>query len=218
MAKIYFQAPQGDLFCALEQEFAKGTQLFPPKYYFGVIYQHREVLAVFTDKGIKIDKKSIPGLQAPLFGKVKDIIVYFYPYGFSGQLNKTDYVFKGKDGKKVLATFDCSYQVEIEDPFKVINFNKRLICYHPARNGTFITSQDFAKYLLEEITVKDETSAIVTKQCAEWANKQMPERGMPSYLYPAQLAGLVAVNHAFERLGYKIVQKEFKLKNLHFVD
>ena len=217
MAKIYFQAPKGDLFCALEQEFAKGTEIFPPKYYFGVVYQHGNVLKAFTDKGIKMDKKSIPGLQAPLFGKVKDVIIYFYPYGFSGNLSKTDYVFKGKDNKKVLISFEATYKVEIEDAFKAINFNKRTIYYHPATDGTFITSQDFAKYLLEELTVKSD-SAVITKQCAEWANTKMPEKGMPSYLYPVRLAGLVAIDHIFKNIGYKVTEKDFKLKNLHFVD
>ncbi len=104
------------------QQYDKGTTLCAPSDYFGVVCQNYHKLKLFTDS-VKLDKKVLPDIKVPFLGKIKDIITYFFAYGFTTKFEERDRPIKLKSGRKAKMTFKCSYSVEVENANKVYDIS-----------------------------------------------------------------------------------------------
>ncbi len=158
--KINFNAPSDAATCAMIEGFEKGMEIFSPKYFFGVASYDKQYQCVF-DKSITINKKNFPKAKFPLFGgNVKDdkIGIYFFPYGLSGKFSVTDYPFTLKNGKKAIISMTIKYAIEIDEPNRVLEFNRMNSQWFPNNDGSHFRLSHFRDFIVEQLLTKQEKS------------------------------------------------------------
>lgn len=218
MAKIY-RSTVPDAFCyGFYQSIAKNTQVFSPTNNFGLVRQNSKILTVF-DESVKVNKKDIPDLKAPFFGKIHDLLFYFYPYGVSDSFSKTDYVFNTKDGKRVKISFNAKYDVAIENPRKAFQVNDYLQEYYPRKGGVIADSIDFNNLLVKYIAENSNPPFAELTCTAEWATPFTPDsKRAPQHAYMMSLRGSIAMTKFFESIGYKVNSHDFKIIAFELLD
>ncbi|MBO7344831.1 MAG: hypothetical protein J6U92_02700 [Clostridia bacterium] len=154
--KINFNAPSDAATCAMTKGFEKGMEIFSPKYFFGVASYATKYQCVF-DKSIVINKKNFPKAKFPFFGsKVKDddIGIYFFPYGLSGKFSVKDYEFTLTNGLKAKVSMTIKYAIEIDDPGKVLEFNRMNYQWLPNSDGSHYRISHFNNFIVEQLVKK----------------------------------------------------------------
>ncbi len=100
------------------QDFDKGTTVSPPENWFGVVYQDGKFLTAF-DKRIELNKKDVPGLNVPLFGKIKKVELRFMPLGIRGKFIGVERQFKLKSGRMAKITYNTEYEMGLQNVEKI---------------------------------------------------------------------------------------------------
>ena len=217
MAKIY-RATVPNAFCyGMNQPLSKGMKVFSPNNHFGIVRQNASTLTVF-DESIKINKKNIPNLKAPLFGKVKDLFLYFYPYGLSGSFSKTDYVFELNDGRKVKMSFKGKYNISIENPRKVFELNRYMHAYTPNEDGSLARPSHLTDAIIEYLSTENGLPHAGMKPDADWYNRGVNARGLPGSVVKRALRCLLALEEMFENCGYKVKDHDFHITSFEPLD
>ena len=164
--KINFNAPSNAATCAMVEGFEKGMEIFSPKYFFGVASYDRKYQCVF-DKSIVINKKNFPNAKLPLFGSnIKDdkIGIYFFPYGLKGNFSVKDYLFTLKNGMKAKVSMTIKYEIEIDDPGKVLEFNRMNAQWFPNTDGSHFRISHFNDFIVEQLVKKYDSLGRIPKK------------------------------------------------------
>ena len=207
MEKIYCKLPPDALFYALDQPFTPGTVVYCPENHFGVAQQGDNALKFFDEK-ITVNAKEIPGLKVPfLFGKVQGLKMFFYPYGMSGSFTQKGLTFTSKNGKKAKVSLSIKYKVEIENPYNVLEMNKKFQQYGPCKDGALTRPKYFAEKVAKYILNEGDSAYTKIDMGASW-NMHFVEgesSRRPSEMYTLTLSGNVTLKNMFKSFGYKPV-------------
>ena len=216
MGKIYGRDPQDAIFCGLNGDYKKNTEIVVPSGHFGILHQY-DIAQVFTSS-IKLNKKAVSGLDVPfLFGKVKRVFAFFYPYGFSGNFNAPNQTFTASNGRKVKVSFEAKYQVEIDSRYRAIEFNKKYGKFYPT-NGTIINNNDFAKLLVEHILEKAQHAFSKAETKKDWYTPYEGEIRRPWHVIGLETEASMAIKEFFTDFGYKVKSDSVKITAMKYID
>lgn len=205
MEKIYCKLPPDALFYALDQPFTPGTVVYCPENHFGVAQQGDNALKFFDEK-ITVNAKEIPGLKVPfLFGKVQGLKMFFYPYGMSGSFTKKDITFTSKNGKKARVSLSVKYKVEMENPYNVLEMNRKFELKGPCKDGALTRPKVFVENVVNYILNEGDSAYTKIDMGPSWHIHfvEGESNRRPSEIYAFWLNGRVNLKKMFESFGYK---------------
>lgn len=219
MEKIYCKLPADALFYGLKQPFTPGTVVYCPENHFGVAQQGDNALKFFDEK-ITVNKKDIPGLKVPfLFGKVEGLKIFFYPYGMSGRFTKRDIEFKSKNGKKARVALSVKYNVEMENPYNVLEMNQKFKLFVPCEDGALTRPKyfvnDVVKYILEEGDSAYTKIDMGPSWNIHFVEGESSRR--PSEMYTLTLNGNITLKNMFKSFGYKPVDVSLQVLEFEII-
>ncbi len=225
MAKIYGNAPEKAVYSGLKGDFKKNTEIVAPKGHFGVVEQEGNVATCkdFTDS-IKLNKKEIPYLKTPfLFGKVKGVRVFFYPYQYLGSFTAEERKFTAVNGKKASISLKIFYEVKAQShrTYATI-FNSTYNYNYPDKEGTLVSASYF-NYLIESHILgrgkfgKYSYDKLIPV-CSFRVKPYKGEVCKPKDIIEIEKNGNLAVKEFFEHIGYNVVNVSVQITDLHFED
>lgn len=224
MAKVYGKAPEDAVYCGLQGDFKKNTEIVAPKGHFGVVKQGQNISTSKDFTGnIKLNKKEVPYLKVPfLFGKIKDVRVYFYPYQYIARFTASDRTFTAVNGKKAKISMKISYEVKAQSNHTYATiFNDTYNCNYPDKNGTLISSYRF-NYLIEDHILgkgKYACKYAYDKAIRVCDCRVTPYKGeirKPYNIIGLEADGEMAIKEFFNHIGYNVVNASVQITDLHF--
>ncbi len=217
MAKIYGRDPQDAIFCGMRGDYKKNTEIVAPSGHFGIVYQYPNVSQVFTGS-VKLNKKAVSYLKVPfLFGKIKDVGIYFYPFGFSGNFNAPNQTFTASNGRKVKVSFEAKYKVEIDSRYRAIEFNKKYYKNYPT-NGTLVNNNEFAQLLVEHILEKAQHAFSKAETKKDWFTPYAGEIRRPWHVIGLEAEAGMAMKEFFADFGYKLLSETVNITAMQYID
>ncbi|MBQ7370253.1 MAG: hypothetical protein IJW58_04680 [Clostridia bacterium] len=220
MAKV-IQAPSFDdtLITAIVQEYSVGTKIVAPKNCFGQVNQYGKN-KIFADS-ITLDKKSISWLSTPkipFFGKIKEVVCYFLPYGFSGTLYFNE-EFTLKNGRKAKMDLKIQYEVQVEDAQKAeyIMWREFAKKSRPTTTCKMVTFQEWKNAVSQQI--KDH---LICSQAdgAHWTFELKPGGRLAGLSFASigtETSMKLFLQSMFKKIGYKPNKLVVDITNINYV-
>ena len=221
MAKIYGIAPEKAVYSGLKGDFKKNTEIVAPKGHFGVVKQEGNISTSKDFEGsIKLNKKEVPYLKTPLFGKIKGVRVFFYPYQFMGEFTASERKFTAVNGKKANISLKIFYEVKAQSKhIYAYIFNRNYNYNYPSSDGTLVSAENFNYYIENHILGKgkyayDKATAV----CFCRGNAYEGEVLKPKHIIELEKNAEMAIKEFFDAIGYNVLSSSVKITNLHFED